>query len=381
METFDIVVAGAGTSGIIAALTAAHAGKRVALVESTDRLGGAAIYGLHRFVCGLFLSDGSQPGDPLAGPMTVDFCSLLAGGRIADKAVRRGRVWVLPFGGGATFETCAERRIARETKIRVCRCDSVERVSLSNGRIAELTLASGGTLRTDAVVDCTGTAAVCRLCGSDVVWPENPALAGYGFEVEGVDEKAAGPLGLAIDVPMSLRQAVSKGELPFCLSLTTYETRNEPGRAWVKMAVPATSSVSAKGWAEDVFSVLKAASPAFRDARILSFLSRVLPRESCHLRGKYILTAEDVLQARTFADGVVKNAWPLESWDAVRGVSYRYLPMGQSHMIPLRCLQPMSGPSNLLCAGMAISAEPFASASIRSMGVCMSLGEVAALQL
>ena len=378
-ENFDIVVSGAGTSGIIAALTAARAGKRVALVESTGRLGGMAIYGLHRFVCGLFVADGTFPGEPLAGRVTVDFCTRLAGGNIEDKAVRRGRVWVLPFAGGAAFEACAEEQIARETGVFVYRRDRVGRVSRAGGRIAEVGLASGAILRTDAVVDCTGAAAVCRLCGDAVTWPDVPALAGYGFEVEGVDERAAGPLGLPIDVPMMLRQAVGDGRLSPHLAYTTYEAGSAAGHAWVKMAVPSESSVCAKTQAAAVFTVLKA-RPAFRGARIRSFLPHVLPRETCHLRGAYVLTADDVLQAKTFADGGVRNAWPVEAWDAAKGVSYRYLPAGQSHAIPSRCLRPLHGPSNLYCAGAAISAEPLAAASIRAMGVCMALGEAAARQ-
>lgn len=378
-EHFDIVVSGAGTSGIIAALTAARDGRRVALVESTDRLGGMAIYGLHRFVCGLFVADGTFPGEPLAGRVTVDFCTRLAGGNIEDKAVRRGRVWVLPFAGGAAFEACAEEQIARETGIVVYRRDRVERVSLAGGRIAEVGLASGALLRTDAVVDCTGAAAVCRLCGADVMRSAVPVLAGYGFEVEGVDERAGGPLGLSIGVPMLLRQAVGDGRLPAHLSFTTYETACEAGRAWLKMAVPSESAVIAKSQSEAVFTLLKA-SPAFRGARIRSFLPHVLPRETCHLRGAYVLTADDVLQAKTFADGVVRNAWPVEAWDAATGVSYRYLPVGQSHAIPRRCLRPLNGPSNLFCAGATISAEPLAAASIRVIGVCMALGEAAARQ-
>src|SRR5881409_764466 len=42
-QTYDVVVLGAGTGGYSAALRAAELGKRVALVERDDRLGGTCL--------------------------------------------------------------------------------------------------------------------------------------------------------------------------------------------------------------------------------------------------------------------------------------------------------------------------------------------------
>ena len=45
MENYDLVVVGAGSSGISAALTAAEAGLKVALLEKGDKFGGAGMFG------------------------------------------------------------------------------------------------------------------------------------------------------------------------------------------------------------------------------------------------------------------------------------------------------------------------------------------------
>ncbi|BBL27639.1 hypothetical protein LDE03_02020 [Lactobacillus delbrueckii subsp. delbrueckii] len=42
---FDIVVVGAGASGISAALTASEFGAKVALLEKGDKFGGAGMFG------------------------------------------------------------------------------------------------------------------------------------------------------------------------------------------------------------------------------------------------------------------------------------------------------------------------------------------------
>jgi hypothetical protein len=96
------------------------------------------------------------------------------------------------------------------------------------------------------------------------------------------------------------------------------------------------------------------------------------------VRGRYRLTGEDVLLARKMDDAVARNSWPIERWDAEKGVRYGYLPEGKWHDIPARCLQPEQGPLNLLCAGMMISADSEAQASVRVTGTSMATGEAVA---
>ena len=376
-ETCDIAVIGAGSSGMIAALTAARLGARVALVEARATIGGRAVHGLHRFVCGLFLADGERPGNALHGETTVDFCTRLAQGVLHEKAVRRGRVWVLPFAGGEALAACAGELIAQQTNIRLHLCETPERVLCDGKKIVELILASGRSLQPKAVVDCTGSATVCHLAGSTVIWPDAPALAGFGFELREVNGRDDGAWDLSVEVPLLLRHEAEAGRLPRHLAYTTYEPGTAPGTAWIKLAVPSASEQSARRAAVSVFAVLKRLA-AFQHAHVTKVLPQVLERETCHLCGEYMLTGSDVLSARKFADGVVRNAWPVEAWDSRRGVSYRFLPPGDWADIPLRCLQPERGADNLLCAGAALSADSEAAASIRVMGVCMATGEAAA---
>ena len=376
-EACDIAVVGAGTSGVVAALAAARQGARVALVEATDRIGGLAIHGLHRFVCGLFLSGGTRPVELLPGETTIDFCRRLAGGDPAELAIRRGRVWLLPFASGAALEACASELVAHEPNIRLHLRDRAVRTVRDGDRLAEIELASGTILKAKAAIDCTGSAVLCRLAGAQVDWPVHPALAGYGFEVADIDESMSGPLGLSVAVPYFLRQEAAAGRLAAHLAYTTWEPSVVPGQGFIKLALPEAAGARARDQADAVWRVL-GKSPAFARARILRYLAAPLARETGHVRGEYVLMEDDVLSARDFPDAVVRNAWPIELWEEGRGVTYRYLPDGQTHGIPLRCMLPNSGPANLLCAGTAISAEPAAAAAIRVMGVCMALGEAAA---
>ncbi|MGD9612111.1 MAG: FAD-dependent oxidoreductase [Kiritimatiellia bacterium] len=376
-ERCDVAVVGAGTAGLVAALAAARGGARVVLIEAGERVGGLAIHGLHRFVCGLFRNGGARPGEPLHGPATMAFCRRLAGGDPEQLAVRRGRVWLLPFAGGEALAACAEQEIAAAKNIRLVRGDPAVRAERAGERIAEIALASGGVIEPATAIDCTGSASLCHMVGAQVERPAHPALAGYGFEIAGVDESQAGPLGLSMAVPYLLRQEVAAGRLAPHLAYTTWEPAAGPGQGWIKLALPTEAVSLARDQADAVWGVLNKA-PALARARILRHLSAPLARETGHVRGAYVLTEADVLSARDFPDAVAHNAWPIELWEDGHGVTYRYLPDGQAHGIPLRCLQPKNGPANLLCAGAAISAQPAAAAAIRVMGVCMALGEAAA---
>ena len=376
-ERCDVAVVWAGTAGIVAALAAARGGARVVLVEAGDRVGGIAIHGLHRFVCGLFRTGGEHPGAPLHGPATLAFCRRLAGGEPEQLAVRRGRVWLLPFAGGEVLAACAEREIAAETSIRLIKRDPVVSAERAGDRLAQIGLASGFVVQPVAAIDCTGSAALCQLAGAQVACPAQPALAGYGFEVADADESKAGPTGLALAVPYLLRQAADAGRVPVHLAYATWEPSEVAGQGWIKLALPFHAVARARQQADAVWEILKSA-PAFARARILRHVPAPLARETGHLRGEYVLTEDDVLTARGFPDAVAHNAWPIEFWEEGQGVVYRYLPDGQAHGIPLRCLRPLGGPANLLCAGAAVSAEPAAAASLRVMGVCMALGEAAA---
>ncbi|HRT06437.1 MAG TPA: FAD-dependent oxidoreductase, partial [Kiritimatiellia bacterium] len=267
-ERCDVAVAGAGSAGIVAALAAARGGARAVLIESSDRLGGTAIHGLHRYVCGLFRTGGEHPGAPLHGSETVAFCRRLAGGDPEALAVRRGRVWLLPFAGGEALAACAEQVIAAEKNIRLIKGDPVVRAERAGDRLTEIGLASGRVVQPAWAIDCTGSAALCRLAGAPVDCPAHPALAGYGFEVADADESKAGPLGLALAVPYLLRQAADADRLPVHLSYSTWEPSAAQGQGWIKLALPVRAVARAREQADAVWGILKMA-PAFACARIL----------------------------------------------------------------------------------------------------------------
>jgi hypothetical protein len=380
---YDIAVVGGGAAGILAAWTAAHSGARVALIESAPKLGGVVQYGLQRWMCGLFPCDSQKPEEFLHGPGVEQFCRRLVYGDPREYAVRRGRVWLLPITSGGAFSMCAQEMLVKEASLELCLNERVQRAQVEYAEgvatIGSVECESGRILEARAFIDCTGDAALCRVSEASVEAPAHPALGGYGVGVENVLAASASPLGLAIDVPKFCRQLAEQGSLPAWCAFTTCEALPEAGFVWLRLAVPSDVSMEdVRAVEQRVLHLLKQQLPAFQHARKREETPYVLLREGCRVRGRYRLTGEDVLLARKMEDAVARNSWPIERWDAEKGVRYGYLPGGKWHDIPARCLQPEQGPLNLLCAGMMISADSEAQASVRVTGTCMATGEAAA---
>ncbi len=382
---YDIAVVGAGASGVLAAWSAAHHGARVALVEAAPACGGIVRHGLQRWLCGLFPCDVSQPNEFLHGEGVERFCRLLVRDDPRKQAVRRGRVWLLPIASGKVFSDCAQALLATKPTIELFSQDPVVATTLStplnpspHAKITAVTLLSGKTLEASVFIDCTGQAELSRLAGALIDTPHEPALAGFGFEVEGLQLSEASTFGLAIDVPKACRIAVESGVLELEAHYTTCEVSEESGCAWVRMALPpGVRDDAARSAAQALFSFLQRQLPAFKGSRMRTLIPYPLLREAPRLCGRYMLTEGDVLSACTFEDAIARNSWPIERWDPEKGIRYGYLPEGQWHEIPARCLQPVQGPSNLLCAGMMLSADSSAQASIRVIATCMATGEAA----
>jgi hypothetical protein len=173
---------------------------------------------------------------------------------------------------------------------------------------------------------------------------------------------------------------VADSQLAPELRFTTFAWGETPGEGYLKVNVAEFPDAADEGYVQEeagrVLMLLSERLPAFRDAAIDGTSLGVFSREGRRVRGNYILSAGDILAARKFADGVVRNAWPIELWDRKRGPVYHYVPSGDYYEIPFRCLTVMHF-ANLLVAGRCISVSHEALGSTRVMGTCLALGEQA----
>jgi hypothetical protein len=375
--SYDALIAGAGSAGVGAAVTAARLGMKTLLVESENGPGGAIAAGFHAVLCGLY-------GDVPVGALNGGICQEVAD-RLGDLSpeisrVRAvGRVRVLPFDAGDLSRVIADL-FAPEPRLTVRYGTSVNAVCRSGATMTAVGLSTGERVKAGVFLDCTGDAALARLAEAPVmeVPPAERQLGGFGIRFEGL----AGDLAmLPVAVPYCLAQATEAGRLPHAARFTTFIPGNVPGEGVCKLAVPVEyfgKPGALTRYAESVCAVLRQKTPALSDARIVGMSARVIPRDGARLRGRAILTEEDILSARTVKGAAVRGAWPIEFWHPVRGPEYAYLPPASHYDIPSACLRSETV-ANLLCAGRCISATARAAASLRVAGTCLALGELAAL--
>jgi glycine/D-amino acid oxidase-like deaminating enzyme len=376
----DVLVVGGGVAGIAAAVTAARCGAATLLVERNRVPGGAAIAGMHRAICGLYAAGAEEPTATLNGGLVREVCERLQVRAPEKHAQRVGRVYVLPFACrdlAAVFTSLLEQA----SGLTVWFDTRVTGVEREGNTIATVTVHNvQGALETApaVVIDCSGDGVVIQGSGIayDIAPVEQRQLAGLTVRFEGLQD-ADGILPFR--VPYYLAQAVEQGTLPHFLKFTTFAPGDRADEGYCKLSCPPRGHPDAgdgRDFAARIHRYLVDVLPAFRNARIVETSPENLEREGVRLCGKYTLTREDVLGSRTFTDGVVRNAWPIELWDQRRGPTYEYLESGAFYEIPLGCLLSRDI-VNLLCAGRCISVSHEALGSTRVMGPCLAQGEAA----
>ena len=97
-------------------------------------------------------------------------------------------------------------------------------------------------------------------------------------------------------------------------------------------------------------------------------------RETRHILGKYVLTIKDVFSSREFEDGIGKGSHPIDVQPIPEALRKRALPPRWQFNIPYRCLVPKEI-DNLLVAGRCISVTHEAFGCTRSTVQCMITGE------
>ncbi|TLM65505.1 MAG: FAD-dependent oxidoreductase [Deltaproteobacteria bacterium] len=362
-----VLVAGGGAAGAAAAIAAARAGAETVLLEREAVLGGIGQLGLFRRICGLYRNDGATAGPPLNDGFPAELAA-----RLGTRPERVGRVWLQPLGAG-DFDRLLTPYCAGEPRLTVLRRHAVQTVTVSGASVQSVTaLGPDGpvTFAPATVIDASGDGGVAVMAGAEyeLAPPGERQLGGFTVRFAGL----AGPPGdLALQVPFACARGVAEGALPPLLRFTTFLPGDGPGTGDCKLS--ALDDADPGGVAQLLGDYLASALPAFRGATVVARSPRVLAREGRRIAGDYRLTADDILAARKFPDGVVRNAWPMESWERERGTVYRYGPDGDCYEIPLRCLT-VRGFTNLLCAGRNISVSREALASTRVIGCCLALG-------
>lgn len=128
---------------------------------------------------------------------------------------------------------------------------------------------------------------------------------------------------------------------------------------------------------EDFF---RAEIPGYKNAKIIGLSHQIGVRETRRVQGRYRLTKEDCMAAKTFDDQIFLCGAPIEDHrkggDGSSETFWQYVPNGGAYGVPYGTIVPKES-NNTWVAGRCFSATHDAHASCRSMAQTMSMGQAA----
>jgi hypothetical protein len=415
VDDYQVVVAGGGTAGAIAAIAAARNGARTLLIERGGFLGGHIASQLLEHSAGWFDANGKK----IVGGMPQELVDRLVQAGASPGHVRDDTGYTVsrvPV-NHELFKSVVTAMVA-EAGVDLLLFSPVVGVMREGQRLRGVIVEnkSGRTAyAAHAVVDCTGDADVADRAGCRF-------LSGPENEAGGVVTQPVSLLfklgGIAHDALLDYVEA-NPGE--FKMGVSVDELRGNAhvnlwgfGSLLKKARREGTVSLERNelhysGWTltgEAVINVTRCAVDARRAeemaiaevvlrrqvAEFTRFFQRHVPgagnsfltatascvgvRESRRIAGQTILRDDDVRKARSFPDAVLRGGFPIDSHDA-KGASLdatEHLDAGYD--IPFGAMLPetMDG---LIVAGRCISAERKALASARITATCMAMGQAA----
>ncbi|MGC3989832.1 MAG: FAD-dependent oxidoreductase [Chthoniobacteraceae bacterium] len=390
MTTCDVLVAGGGSAGIAAAISAARAGAEVLLIERGGLLGGMGTSALVHTICGLYLMR-EEPGVAWANDgFPREFAGRLLQSGGAKEPVRMGRVDVLPH-DPVSFAALADAMVNETPRLNCWLHSELVAADFTANQVQVICRGERREIHARAFIDTTGDATLTVLGGAAFEQVESARLQrpAYivglrGFPPGFFDD--SGRLKLA----HAIAAAVKSGELPGEALGTGFRAgmRNDEAFMTIDLTGGEWDPCAPELLAEVEFTGRRTALAIVRHLRekiagcescvVAQWPSRAGVRESRRAAGVYELPVEDLLSGTPFPDAVAVAAWPVELREKATGPRWRYPEPGVVPQIPLRSLKHRAV-ENLWVAGRCLSASHEAQASIRVMGTCLATGEAAAL--
>jgi len=419
----DVVVAGGGPAGIIAALAAARNGAKTLLVEQNSFVGGTAVTGLP--LNGFHNNRGEQ----IVKGIPWELVSRLM--ESGDAVLARNVGTKGPLGkGGEEFISdnipvrpeafkYAAWEMLRNEGVELLLHTFVSDVVMSKNIVTGLVIENKSgrqVIPAGNVVDCTGDGDVAFLAGAPFEKGRKPdgkmQPMTMLFMMTGIDLDRAEAENIAF--PRN-RRVVGSAEWE-----SFYRKADVRLDRWVdelKKEFPHSGierGFMIRYWGDGVYyggnmlhipyydaSVGEELSNAVTEARsilwrLTEFLRKNVPgfenvhlihtfnigiRETRRIMGDYELTYEDVVDAKRHEDDVALNGYFVDIHDY--DGSWLYIPEKGTQVkdhgaygIPYRCLLPRDV-EGLVIAGRCLSATHEAHSSARVMGTCMAMGEAA----
>jgi hypothetical protein len=407
----EVLVVGAGPAGICAAIAAARMGAKTMLVERYGIVGGNMTVAMVNPLFTFHDIHGRQVIKGIAEEIVQ---------RMASRHVSYGHVTDLTFDNASMtpFDPEGSKVILFEmledAGVEILLHSLVVGAQTEGGFIRSILIENKSgrqAICSDCVIDCSGDADVAALSGAPYILgrKEDGAMqpATLYFRIGGVDkvslrqwmkanrhllkdnptdeeidtQKAIALLGLNEWVEAAIRSGeldpetaprILMYELPDNLfSVNTTRLQEIDGTDANDLT---KAEIALRKQALRVHAFLKKHIGGFAGSYIIDTGVQAGIRETRHIQGDYTLTEDDILNGKSFGDGIACGTFAIDIHPP-HGREQIFTGSGKVvYEIPYRTLLPQ-GLNNLLVAGRCISANHAAFGSIRVMATCMGVGQ------
>ena len=383
---YDVVVVGGGPAGIAAALSAAEQGAETVIIERAGTVGGNLTLGHVAPLMGAYREN----------TMADEINRLLKPGMSPDL------VHDFEYAKAVLAKLLADRGVSVKLNA------SLSAAVCEHGRITSVVFGTQNGLASVAgsvFVDATGDGVLSQLAGEKIMIGREDGKCqplSVMFTICGIEkgkqiicrhEEMDTPLSCGIGYLELCRRACKSGELPGTVNIvrlydSVYEDEQMVNATQANGYDPldtdsyTAAQVELRTQVYQVVDFLRNNLDGYQNIRVKDSSDIVGVRESRRVLGKYLLTAEDLIAGRKFADAVVHDACfsiDIHNPSGAGQSESEGLPQQAApYDIPYRSLVPTVS-TNLLLAGRCISGTHRAHASYRVMNICLNIGQAAGI--
>lgn len=384
-ETVDVVVAGGGTAGHIAALQAARAGVKTAVIEAGTMLGGTTTAGGVNMPNHFFSKNG--PVVQGIGWELYTRSKEIEGLPIPDYRKRRP---VETPGYYSYINVPIYAAVAEEEAVKAGVIlhyhEFVADIKAVGSRWEITSLGRGiqRITRAREIIDCTGDSDVLRILGLPVLHSKVRQPGSYQYKIENIEHEQIWPKEVQTLYEEAMQNGVlQKGDFAYPNMLPFKNFLDHGGHNGTHIYDADTSDAAGQTRANlegrarmlRMFKFVTRSIPGCERAVLKTMYPHALARETYRAVGEYIVTKQDFMQATDFADKVCNAFNYIDLHSRENGCDvYFHESDDLLPTVPFRALIP-KGSSRITVAGRIVSAERVAFAGIRAQCTCMAMGQ------
>jgi hypothetical protein len=402
VESVDVLVAGGGYAGFGAALVAARNGARTLLVEQLSCLGGLVTLGFVALTFSYIEGVGIELFQKLKDENAVK-------GRFVDVEKTKRIMEQMLLDAGAS----------------ILYCTTVVDAIVEDSAITGVVIHSKSgfqAIRAKRVIDASGDGDVAALSGVPFEVGD-PERAGYNqsaslvCRVGNVNLNEYMLFGRAEGKKLSeiiqdkVDEAVGSGEFPYMIDKRFNWVVIVPGRdrehAEICLCYAHSRNcrcldvkdltrmyIEQRQQTQWIEAFLKKHVSGFQNCWVIDTAPLMGVRDSRRIMGEYKMTADDLLECRTFEDAIARDHHAFDAHHPTEPghIGYimrpdengqlvkKYILPGTYRDIPYRAIVPLEV-DNLLVAGRCISADFMAQSGTRLVLLCLNLGQAAGMAM